>query len=716
MSRPPLLTPTLSAVFVLLWCSVQGCAIGDYLGAYFNTFYNAQRAYDEAEAELLASEARLANRAFLAPYAVSQAQRNKFTSVIEKCSKLLQYYPASRFVDDALMMIGKSYYYQNENQQALRKFDELIEGYPESPHVPEARLLRAQVFYKQGNKEESGRVALDIVQAADAAGPTAYVADASLLLAQIEIDRESLARALPHFERAALAAPSRAERTAALLRLADAHFELGDYEKAAQVYLRAEKMSNEYGSEFKARHGYARSIARMGKHDEALDLLEDLLSNTNYREFFGHVELEIGNVFKTMGDYDEAIAQYRHVDTSYARSEVSATSCFERGDLYERILLNYDSARVAYNKGKLESTQAKVIPQLARRSEYLNKYHGFRAEIARYDSIRTMWLTLPDTSELHTPREAAELDTMIDDDGNIDTLENAVAEDIDDVDAPKDPEPAAPGDTLGRTDTLAVSRGPVIPSIPLDTAEARIAYNAMELAGLFYSTIGNPDSAAEWYRVVLREYGETKFAARALFTLARIHSEDRGRQTSVDSLYHLVVDRYPDSEFAAEARRILGLAPQARLSDPADERYRLGEQLLLAGDHRAAVATLRDLIHAFPQSPVVSKALYAMGWIYQERIHKPDSAIALYRALVDSFPSSAFAGLVRPKLAEVDASQAARRAAIQDSLRRAAAQADSIKAAAEKQREPAPAKRDSVGKAPDVKQPPSEEGKEMPQP
>ncbi len=100
--------------------------------SYFNTYYNAQRLYGEAEDEVwsLPDLQKMGRNYYLAQFNISQTTRGKFTQVVEKCSKLLQYHPNSSFVDDALIMIGMSYFYEGENLQAERKFRELIDGYP----------------------------------------------------------------------------------------------------------------------------------------------------------------------------------------------------------------------------------------------------------------------------------------------------------------------------------------------------------------------------------------------------------------------------------------------------------------------------------------------------------------------------------------------------------------------------------------------------------
>ena len=83
--------------------------------AYYNTFYLARKDFNKAEEN---------RRNTPNP----QVQTALYTEAIKKASKLLEFYPKSKWVDDALLLIGKSYYYQAEFTKAERKFRELKIG------------------------------------------------------------------------------------------------------------------------------------------------------------------------------------------------------------------------------------------------------------------------------------------------------------------------------------------------------------------------------------------------------------------------------------------------------------------------------------------------------------------------------------------------------------------------------------------------------------
>ncbi|HHM24323.1 MAG TPA: tetratricopeptide repeat protein, partial [Bacteroidetes bacterium] len=136
-------------VLLLLFFAGQlGC------GAYFNTFYNAQKYFKEAEKKRLKQQ-QTARRGGLnssqrrsgrAPARARQTSIPEYKKAIEKGSKVLELYPNSRYVDDALMIIGKSLYYTNDFLKAKRKFEELLKYFPKSEYAPEARLWLAKTL------------------------------------------------------------------------------------------------------------------------------------------------------------------------------------------------------------------------------------------------------------------------------------------------------------------------------------------------------------------------------------------------------------------------------------------------------------------------------------------------------------------------------------------------------------------------------------------
>ena len=606
-----------TAVLILLPCSflLPSCGIVDTATAYFNTYYNARRVYDEAELEVLtALDARPGGRDYLIPCGIAAGTKAKFASVIEKCSKLLQYHPESSLMDASLLLIGKSYFYSDDDQKAERKFRELTSSYPESNLVPEANLFLARSLYRMRNKEEARAVAARLREEAEKAGDDGILSDACLLLAQMDKESNEFDSARGFYEQAAQHGETAERRSSAYLQAAEMLVQQKKYGEAEIAYTKASDASNNYVGEYRGTFGALRMQLRQGEYDPALRGLRRLRANSNNREYFGEIDLEIAHVLRDMGNLQDAMQQYTLVDTLYGKTEFAARSYYALGRLLEDSFLQYDSALVAYSRARNEFPAATITADAAARSDYLARYLFYLGDIRRCDSVAAFML-LPDSVRA-AQHEADSLRAL-----------------------------------RPRYDSIKTQ--PPLPPIPLssDTLEARLSLDKNEIAGLFYVTIGKPDSAERWYRKVVDEHPKSPYVPRAFFTLAQIYRL-RGGEDSLksDSLNRLVIARYPSTDFAAESRRLLGLPPVAVSRDSVWLLYEDVERMMLEGKDTAAVDSFRSLARDHPRSPAASKALYAAGYLYEQELNNPDSAAAVYEQLVIKYPTSPFAVRVQPKV------------------------------------------------------------------
>jgi tetratricopeptide (TPR) repeat protein len=202
----------------------------------------------------------------------------------------------------------------------------------------------------------------------------------------------------------------------------------------------------------------------------------------------------------------------------------------------------------------------------------------------------------------------------------------------------------------------AKPKAPRIPPPPLDTVQARLAFNKSELATLFHTGLDIRDSARYWYERVLLDHPTSVHAARALYTLTRIYQSDSTVPPgNIDSLFRQLVERFPESEFAAEARRQLGLPPLRTEADPLRTSYAQGESYMKRGDVDSALSSFKRIVQRDTSSQLSAQSEYAIGWIYENLKLNADSSLAYYQRLVKRFPNSQYTMMVQPKLAEVAA-------------------------------------------------------------
>ena len=109
-------------VIIIFLFIVSGCGYWSNFKTYFNTYYNALEIFTEAESEVKDLRKDLFGFEELK---ITSNTSKKFDNVIKKTSAIMQYNKDSDYFEDALLMTGKSFYYQQNYSRALRKFAEM---------------------------------------------------------------------------------------------------------------------------------------------------------------------------------------------------------------------------------------------------------------------------------------------------------------------------------------------------------------------------------------------------------------------------------------------------------------------------------------------------------------------------------------------------------------------------------------------------------------
>ena len=94
---------------IILLIFQSGCA-------YFNTFYNAKIYYQEAEKLRLEKEGE----------ATPITAMDKYGKVIEKCQKVLNEFPKSRFKTNAVLLMAQARYYRGDYDIAIENLHKKI--------------------------------------------------------------------------------------------------------------------------------------------------------------------------------------------------------------------------------------------------------------------------------------------------------------------------------------------------------------------------------------------------------------------------------------------------------------------------------------------------------------------------------------------------------------------------------------------------------------
>jgi TonB family protein len=380
---------------VLVSASLALCSNGC---VYFNTFYNAKKAYSEA---IEIEKKRQGDN-------ITQKERQLYDLVIEKCSKVLYSHPDSKYVDDALLLMAKSMMKMGEMADAQRKFEQLIMHFPDSPHAVEASYYLGEILL-EGEKY----VAAEAVLSELASDPKSEFADEALY---------TLARA--HFS---AGAPDRAIRSLeSLFELCEdcdisvlGHYLLGEiyidqekYEEAATEFREVLERVSDPNLAFDTRMRLAVALRRQGQFEEALDLLERLKNDVEEPEKKARVHFEVASTHKESDNLEEAIKVFDAVQTDFPKTEEAAEAAYEMGVIYQEELDRLEEAKEAYDKVKTHKPDKELAEKALRRSSDIAKLISYSEQL-QAESAKDLASTQFQLAELYLfdfkhVREAAE--------------------------------------------------------------------------------------------------------------------------------------------------------------------------------------------------------------------------------------------------------------------------------------------------------------------
>lgn len=715
--RTPLQTLMRFPVFLIalfLSVSLFGCSTYQNMTGYFNTFYNASKLFDEAltDVEKVLQKDRDTN--YFAAYKVPPAAQLKFEKVIEKCSKLIQFYPQSAWVEDGIMMIGKSYVYLAEYEPASRKFNELITNFPESGHRFESRWWLALVEYYSKKDDQSLQILKALFPEVRAEGRNDLLLESLLLEAQIYFDRGEYGQSAATYELAIEVPADKRKRVVAQFQLGLCYEKLKESAKAAEAFSRVMEFGPDFPMEFKARLRRGVMLAEAGNHDQALEYLDELMQEQLKPEEYATTELEIANTYWLMHDSTEAFALYALIDTMYRRTDAAAKAYYQRGIIFEKELFDLKQALGYYNKARSENNTSSITPLALRRWEALSHYFKSRNELRRLDSLLTRALH-PDTVKAGIKSDSTRnfaagdstRDSLLTALPVIDSLmveqvtrplndsavvfqppdlpttalepppdtsevdDNPLAEEDLVKPLPGEIDPGLPRRPGGResipsaaklqlglaTDTSGVKKAlpakqTVVSKSPLEL-RADIARVTFELATTFFLELDLPDSAIFWYRSLLEHHPESDLVPKAMYAMAAVY-RSIGDTLLVDSLHRALESRFPDSEYATELKRVAGVEIASVEVDSQSVRYRRAEEFLADGKTDQAMKLFTTIAATGDSSLTAAKAKYTIGWIYENVLLNVDSAAAWYRLLLKDHPKSVYATAAQPKIAVKD--------------------------------------------------------------
>ena len=230
---------------------------------------------------------------------------------VETLTELLNSYPRSSYVSDALFEIGRSYVILGRNEQAISSFRKLIADYPNSSYVSKALLQLGLVYYNMNRSSE----ALEYYKKVVADYPSSPDARNALTgIRNVYVDMNDIDSYFTYTSSLGSIGNIRpGEQDSLTYKIAENMYMTGDYERAAaslNSYL--ERFPQGY---FKINATFYLANCRLhsGKHEEAMNGLEYIIAQP--RNMFSEQALMSASaIYFNQGKFEESLRSYQRLE------------------------------------------------------------------------------------------------------------------------------------------------------------------------------------------------------------------------------------------------------------------------------------------------------------------------------------------------------------------------------------------------------------------
>ena len=366
--------------FVVIFLCSSGCA-------YYNTFYNAQQYYEEAEKIRLQKEGKT----------IPITALDKYGKTIQKCQKVLSDYPESKFRTDAFLLMAKSKYYRKDYDLAIDDI-RIVTQEGDDKQIEEAQYLRAQCKWKKGNAQTGIDELTKLLQISDS---KEIQSKCYLSLAEIAQELKDSDLAMSHLQEGAKLTKNRDQKSAIYGRLAEMAFNKEDYDIAKDGY--ANVITNSLSKEkIENAHLQLLKILRIQKNYKAASRkIKGMLTDDKFKRIAGNLELELVQLYRAQGEISEIETRLESIVNDYQRTPVSAEAYYLLGKIYTSQKWELNKAKEYFSQVSKESSKSLFSPMAKSLSKAIGTYQEAQKDLETHLTILTQDSTQAST-ELDT--------------------------------------------------------------------------------------------------------------------------------------------------------------------------------------------------------------------------------------------------------------------------------------------------------------------------
>jgi len=346
---------------------VQSCA-------YFNTFYNAQEHYKDAE------KIRIENFGDQLPSRAIQ----EYQKVIEKSQKVLTDYSDSKYVNDALLLKGKSHFFKREYDSAKESFDRL-KNTEEIFFQHETTYWLALCKWKDLRPQPAINDLRTLLSSTDSVDLESRI---YLTLGEIYLQIDQPDSAFQFLDRGAKTADSRLTREQIYFQIAELSYDKELYQQASDNYRNVLNNTISMSRVKESNLKIIQTYRLLGDLDKAKNRIEQLLLDENFNSIKGDLNLELAKIELDKNNLDFAIESLDQVAQSNLNTEISVEAYYLLGNIFLRNPnLDFDRANFFINEGMKQNFNSPYKIIMSKRRDSISKLIKLNSSLSEDDVI-----------------------------------------------------------------------------------------------------------------------------------------------------------------------------------------------------------------------------------------------------------------------------------------------------------------------------------------
>ena len=288
--------------------------------AYFNTFYNAEEHYSNAE------KLRIQSLGSSLPAKAIQ----EYGKAIEKSDKVLIEYSDSDYVKDAMLLKGKSHFFRREYDSAKEVFLELQES-DEGFFIDETKYWLALCKWKDLKPQPAINDLKDLLSSTDSVELQSRI---YLVLGEIYLENEDSDNAFYFLNLGAETSNDRLTREQIYFQIAELSYQQKIYEQALGSY---KKVLNNSISINRIRESNLKIIQTyrlLGQIEESKSRIEKLLLNDDFSSIKSDLRLELIKIELDESNTQFAIENLDMIAQDYPNTKIAIEAYYILSTLY----------------------------------------------------------------------------------------------------------------------------------------------------------------------------------------------------------------------------------------------------------------------------------------------------------------------------------------------------------------------------------------------